>query len=502
MTKRILFFALMVAMVVTLLVPLGASAFILDASVNWYGQSFEGSDPFYGNRNVVAFLEGSTATVQFGYLNDTGSDITVKPFVQFDWGGRYYGAERTMAAGEATTLGIQFAAPAAATAGLVEHGYYLSVEYRANSGSDYSGPSATGETYSAAPGWTTRFLNNSPVVAASLRVWRSIDAGVSWEEMAGTMYTLNVWTGLFTLNAATTVATEFRFNYEYYEDLGQGNAVDKVFSVSYHPPSYGQVVDGTLAVYVTDQYLNTVTQVASGWTFDAMSGEITFATAPTYNQHILARYEYWDTIADRYNSSDPPNITFVVYSQAQADAQTARMSVNELWDSIDYLYAWQVDDGNPSLGSWWSYDSLLGSATNNAVALGEKLDDEAYELYVAGDFAGALAKWTEAETAFNNAITSQQTLIGGVEESVTGLISGAGSWLDAQGTLAQAQADSATSQSDAQAKKLKAEATKAKSYGTFLILMGVFLVIVAVALLLLAIGKFLLWRSPAHHEHT
>lgn len=496
MTKRIMFFALMVAMVVMLLVPMGASAVVVDNTVNWYGNVFQGNDPFFKNDSVVAFLEGGTAKVQFVYMNnDTGSNLTVRPYIHLDWAGRYYGATTSVANGEPVTLGIEFAAPSAATAGLVEHGYWLGVEYQRDGG-NYSVASTIGEDWTAPVGDDTYQLTNRPVIASSLQVWKSTDA-LAWTAVPGTAYTVTEWTGEVDFIDVPTVATQFTFNYSYYEDLGRGDGVTKAFLIASHPPFTGQVVDGSMNVYVTDETAKTITaQAASAYSFDAYSGEIVLTTAPTPNQRVFARYQYWDLIPDKYFSADAGQ-TFVVYSQAQLDAQNARLAVEEMWDSVDYLYAWQIDDGNPSLGSWWSYDALLGSATNNAVAAAEELDDAAYDLYVAGDFAGAKAKYDQAKAKMQEAITSQQTLVGGVEQSVTGLIAGAGGWLDAQGAKAQAEADSVTSQADAQTKKLKAEATKAESYGTFLILVGVFFVIVAVAFLLLAIGKFLLWRKPA-----
>jgi len=124
---------LMLAAAVVMAFPKAASANILDASVNWYGQAYEGSDPFYAGRNVLAYSENGTATVNFSYLNDTGSDIKAKPFIQFDWeanAGRYYGSEVSIANMQAATLSIQFTVPTAAEVGLVEHGYYIGVEYQ------------------------------------------------------------------------------------------------------------------------------------------------------------------------------------------------------------------------------------------------------------------------------------------------------------------------------------------------------------------------------------
>jgi hypothetical protein len=480
---------LMLAAAVVMAFPKAASANIMDASVNWYGQAYEGSDPFYASRNVLAFTENGTATVNFGYLNDTGSDIKAKPFIQFDWGTRYYGTEVSIAYLEAATLSIQFTVPTAAAAGLVEHGYYIGVEYQQDTGRNYNEESVIGEAWTAPIGDDTYTLSNPPIVADSLKVWKSTD-GVAWSAVAATAYSLTAWTGEIDFIDVPTVVTYFLFNYSYYENLGTGDGVSKVFSVYHHPPGYGQVI-GTPMVYVADATAKTIT-ATTAFSFDAMSGEVTLTTAPSPNEMVLARYSFYDVIGDRYNSSDPPGRTFVVYSQAQADAMSAHLAVDELWDQVDeYLMAFEVDGGveNIYISNYDDYDMVIGSDTTKALAAGWAADDEAWDLYVAGDFAGATTKWDEAATQLQAALDTQSALIGSIEDGMTGLITSAGSWLDAQVTKADADAASATALVDAQKAKTQAEASRASRYGIFFILLGVGVLLVGVGGLLWGVSR-------------
>jgi hypothetical protein len=314
-------------------------------------------------------------------------------------------------------------------------------------------------------------------------------AATAWgllTEGAAADYTFDAWAGTIHMNTAPAIGTSLAVTYDYYEDLGTGDGVNKVFSVFHHPPDYGQVIDGTLGVYLQDWATRTVA-ATSAYTFDPMSGEVTLTTAPTPNQVVLARYSFYDVIGDRYNSSDGPGRTFVVYSQAQADAMSAHLAVDELWDQVDeYLMAFEVDGGveNIYISNYDDYDMVIGSDTTKALAAGWAADDEAWDLYVAGDFAGATTKWDEAATQLQAALDTQSALIGSIEGGVTGLITSAGSWLDAQVTKADADAASATALVDAQKAKTQAEASRASRYGIFFILLGVGVLLVGVGGLL------------------
>jgi len=491
--RKSIIFMLMVSfmLVAAVLVafPKAASANILNASVNWNGSFFQGGDGYYNGREVMAYTENSTATVSFVYLNDMGYDIIAKPFIQFDWGanaGRYYGSEVSMANMQAETLSIQFTVPTAAAVGLVEHGYYISVEYRRDTGRNYNEESVVGEeayTLSGDP-HTYYTLDYYPIVADSLKVWKSTDSGATWQAVASTAYTLTAWTGVIDFGTVST-ATDFLFNYSYYEDLGSGDGVNTVFSVYHHPPSYGEVI-GTPTVYIADATAKSIT-ATTAFSFDPMSGEVTLTTAPTPDQEVLARYSFYDVIGNRYNSSSS-GYTFVVYGTDQAAAAKVYQDEQKLHDLVwQNLPGWDMNGGNLNIDA--GNDILVGSATRQAVTAGDAAEAAGQELYANGDFVGAKAQFDIAAAKYQEAIDAQTTMLGGIESGLTGLVTGAGGWLDAQAAKADADAASTTALVSAQKDKLQGEACKAKSYGTFLILLGVGGILVGLGGLLWGVSR-------------
>lgn len=471
----ILMVGLMLAAAVLVAFPKPTKAAVLGPSVKWDGAYFEGTDDFYHGDNVIAFTENSTATVQFVYVNQTGSDIMAKPFVQMDWGTRYYGTEVSMAAGESAPLAVQFTVPTAAAAGLVEHGYNIGVEYQRDA-VNYNVESVIGEEIDGLTGTTHTYytLDESPMVASSLQVWESTD-GVAWSAVASTAYTLNAWTGVIDFGTVST-ATDFLFNYNYYEDLGTGDGVTTVFSLSHSPASgYGEVI-GTPTVYIEDFTAKSVT-ATTAFSFDVMSGEVTLTTAPSPDQAVLASYSFYDAIpAGQQITNVNYGAQFVVYGADQTAAAQSYGLADALSEKVwDYLPGWYMSDSELNIDS--GGDILVGSATDNAAATGDAALEEGQRLYAIGDFVGAKTQFDAAQTSYQAAIDAQTALLGTVETGVTGLITGASNWLDAQ-------AANGTALADAQKAQAQAESNKANKYGTFLILAGVGVILVGVGGLL------------------
>lgn len=472
----ILMVGLMLAAAVLVAFPKPTKAAVLGPSVKWDGAYYEGTDDFYHGDDVIAFTENSTATVQFVYVNQTGSDIRAKPFVQMDWGTRYYGTEVSMAAGESAPLAVQFTVPTAATAGLVEHGYNIGVEYQRDA-VNYNVESVIGERVNGLIGnpHTYYTLGESPIVADSLQVWESTDSGVTWQAVASTAYTLTAWTGMIDFGVVTT-ATDFLFNYSYYEILGAGDGVTTVFSVSHSPASgYGEVV-GTPTVYIADFAAKSIT-ATTAFSFDVMSGEVTLTTAPSPDQAVLARYSFYEAIpAGQQITNVNYGAQFVVYGADQAAAAQSYGLADALSEKVwDYLPGWNVSDSQLNITN--GGDILVGSATDNAAATGDAALETGQELYAKGDFVGAKTQFDAAQTSYQAAIDAQTALSGTIESGVTGLITGASNWLDAQ-------AANGTALADAQKAQAQAESNKANKYGTFLILAGVGVILVGVGGLL------------------
>ncbi len=475
----ILMVGLMLAAAVLVAFPKPTKAAVLGPSVKWDGAYFEGTDDFYHGDTVIAFTENSTATVQFVYVNQTGSDIKATPYVQFDWGTRYYGTEVNMAAAETANMSVQFTVPTAASVGLVEHGYNIGVEYQRDTG-NYNVETVIGEVTLFGVGDDTYTLNTPPIVDTSLQVWKSTwDGSVwsPWSVVAATAYDLDIWTGEFQLKTAVTVLTQLRFNYSSYEFLGAGDGVTTVFSVSRSPASgYGEVI-GTPTVYLADATDKTKIDATTAFSFDVMSGEVTLTTAPTPNQAVLARYSFYDAIpAGQQITNVNYGAQFVVYGADQAAAAQSYGLADALSEKVwDYLPGWYMSDSELNIDS--GGDILVGSATDNAAATGDAALEEGQRLYAIGDFVGAKTQFDAAQTSYQAAIDAQTALLGTVETGVTGLITGASNWLDAQ-------AANGTALADAQKAQAQAESNKANKYGTFLILAGVGVILVGVGGLL------------------
>jgi hypothetical protein len=481
---------LMLTIVTTMaiLVPGAAQAQIVGETVTWSGAVTTNEyDPYYDD-TVLAYAEGATATVQFAYFNGSPQNMTVRPFMDMDWGTRYHGAAVNVGPFQACTLSIQFTVPTVAAAGgLIRHGYFIFVQ--AEPTGDPQQVNRAVMEYWSASGAATHNLGNSPVVGSSLQVWSGSGTGTGRVLVAPSTYTVNEWTGVVTFNAAPAALTDFWFTYNYFANVANGDGDAKAFMVA--PPMNGEMKDGTLAVYLTNNVDNTVTLQTTGYTYDAKTWMLTFATAPTPNQSILVRFEYWATLPGGWSSSDDGR-TFVIFSADQSAAIT-------LWRR--YMEISETED----VGGWASSAAqLLWSQAEAALAKGE-LE------YREGLFAAASASMQTAVNDVNAAITTavafmaarqaievatdNATLTALLAENA--LIPKTGLAMDAQTAWNNAQTARMNALTEAEVGALKAANSREKSYGTFVILIGVFLILVGAAVLLLAVGMFLKWRKPA-----
>ena len=494
--SRLAFVFMLMLMIVTtmaILIPGVAQAAIVGGTVTWSGAVTTNEyDPYYDD-TVLAYAEGATATVQFAYFNGSPQNLTVRPFMDMDWGTRYHGAAVNVGPFQACTLSIQFTVPTVAAAGgSTKHGYFIFVQAEPT-GDPQQVNRAVMETWSAS-GAATHSLGNSPVVGSSLQVWS--ESGTGRVLVAPSTYTVNEWTGVVTFNTAPAALTAFSFTYNYFANVANGDGDAKAFVVA--PPMNGEMKDGTLAVYVTNNVDNTVTLQTTGYTYDAKTWMLTFATAPTPNQSILVRFEYWATLPGGWSSGDDGR-TLVIFSADQSDAIT-------LWRR--YIETRNTED----VDGWISSSAqLLYSQAEAARAKGEieyregQFTAAKASLQTAVDrlnasIAAAIAFMKTAQElrlASDNAAVNLDVAQVGQIQAQNALIPKQGSYLDSQTAWNNAQTARINALTEAEKGALKASNSREKSYGTFVILMGVFLILVGVAILLLAVGMFLKWRKPA-----
>jgi hypothetical protein len=500
--NRLAFVLMLVLSIVTtmaILVPGVAQAAIVNPSVNWSGAAFEGGEPFYNNNQVTAYVEGSKAKVSFVFMNDTGSSIKALPYVDVDWGSRYYGAAVAIPNGQPATMYIEFDVPTVmAAGGLVEHGYGIGVEYQRDD-ANYLFGWAIGEQQTLVdPDSYQLNASNCPLVGgASAQFWVGSSISGPWTVLSSG-YTLDPWTGRVDLVTAPAPGTILLANYAYYMKLGTGDGVTTVFFAPY--PPIGEVVAGSMKVYLTDEVTKTVSAelASSTYTFGALTGEVKLVTPPTPNQRVFARYELREVHPGKYWSAFSGR-TFVIYGQDQADAMTLDRRYIEIRATEDV-------DGWISASAQLLYSQAEAARAKGEIEYREgQFTAAKASLQIAVDrlnasIAAAIAFMTtaqEMQLASDNAALNLD--VAQVAEIVAqnALIPKEGSYLDSQTAWNSAQTARINALIEAEKGALKAANSREKSYGTFVILIGVFLILVGAAVLLLAVGMFLKWRKPA-----
>jgi len=481
---------------VAILVPGAAQAEVVGETVTWTGAvSTNEYDPYY-DTTAIAFTEGATATVSFAWFNNIGNWVTARPYIEMDWGQRYYGSTVNVAPFQATTMSISFTVPAIATAGgPIKHGYFMYVEGEMQ-GNPFIVNREVGEGWTAPGGDDTYVLNYSPVIGSSVEVWKEDFGDTGYEWVSPDDYTVDEWTAEVDFDATPDAGTVFLFTYNYYQYIGTGDGDTTTFTVM--PPMGAEMKTGTLAVYLTNDADEEVEQHTTGWTYDVKSGLLVFDTAPTPNQSILVRFEYYMTFPGAWTSNDGG--TFVIFSADQTAAITAWRRYMEMREAED-------------VGGWDSAQAqLLWSQAEAARAKGEIE-------YREGQFAAANASMQAALTALNGSITaavdymkleeqaeqaawaaelaSMQAQAASDNADVfyrqgqTAYMVKQGTNLDAETAWLNAQTANLQAMTSAEKALVEAEAKQAKGEAAMYSNIGIFMVMVAVALLLAAIGGIL-----------
>jgi hypothetical protein len=492
------------AMVVTLVAPLGTSAAVLGNTVSWSGEAYAGYDPFY-DQNVVAFLEGSSAKLTWVDFNNSGSDITpVEAWLQFDWAnGRYSAATvpSTVVENMPGTFSIGFTTPSAASAGATPHGYIFGAAYQSPE-LDYQAL----RTKWAQPAGAINGVNlvytlpggNLPVAEGSLEVYLKgpSPATAYTVQTIGTHYSFNWWTGTITFNTPPAFGSDVRVNYNHYDKLNPYG--DGVRDTWYLANDRTPVKDGSWTFYVKDDGALTVTALAStAYTFDRFWGQVALTTPLEPWQQLLARYEWY--IRFPWYDSSSVGYTFVVVTQDQADYTSLWRRYTEISDTEDV-------DGWISASAQLLYSQAEAARAKAEIEYREgqfaaaRADMQTAVDRLNASIAAAIAFMTSAQEmrlASDNAQLNLAVAEVGQIQAENALIPKEGTYLDAQTASLNAQTARINALTEAEKGALKASNSREKSYGTFVILMGVFFILVGAAVLLLAVGMFLKWRKPA-----
>jgi hypothetical protein len=297
--------ALVFLLLITLVIPLPAVAGI--DSHNWLGAAYEGNDAYFGT-NVVAYEEGTPATLVVRIDNTTGSNITVQSAsLEFDWyGGAYQSSNYPTNAvenGKGAGVFFDFTVPSATTAGeKTTHNYDITVRYK----TDAQAPirqTVQNEVVATANGVTSVFyLDHHPVAPGSPIIYVN--------SVAVTAYTLNLATGMITFSSAPTAGSVITASYQYIEEVGTADGVNTVFTLDHYPMS------GTILMYVNGV-------ATTDYTVDADEKKVTFNSAPAAGSVITADYDYYYKWTDNGDN-------FVVYPTSQAEAEKLQREITAL----------------------------------------------------------------------------------------------------------------------------------------------------------------------------
>jgi hypothetical protein len=449
-TKRkvsiVLLACLSVMAVILMALPLAASAASGIQSTQWSGSVFMGTDDFYGT-GVVAFKAGSAARLTALVKNEALVDASIREAkIKFDWGAvvAATSAPTQLKSGETGVFVFDFTVPETAVATNTSvHSYEVVVGYQ-NQGTGYVTSFSTGEFLGIGNGANQDFfVANMPVVASSVKVyWRDTSATPDTITLKdSSTYVLNPWTGKITFGTAPAVGTWVYADYQYFENAGAGNGVNKVFYTNSAP-----LVDGSVKVYVGNSTTEAFTE-ATGSTVDLETGKITLASAPTSFENVYLTYEYWNRWATVTGNN------FVVYS---AD-QSAAVASSQTYDSMNVNYP--------------AYLFTPGTVAAKAAEVAQVSKEKADAEYENGDFAAAKTDYDAAVTGLQSAIDADATLNTPVETALMGLLSGADDAVNSFGH------------------KMEGQASMAKNIGVFYIMLGVSTLLAGLAGILWAYSR-------------
>jgi len=421
-------------------------------SHQWAETVYVGTDDFYGT-TVVAYEGGSTAKLVTKVQNDTGGDITIKEAdIRFDWGQEYAATAwpTEIRQGEYGLVNFEFEVPSTDVASnRVLHSYSIVVAYQVQ-GSNYIRYWVANQNLGTGNGVNTDFSfpgGHFPVVEDSVELWFVDTTANTISPVSDTAYEVDVFGHQIEFTSAPATGVQIRASYRYCEYVGVGNDYNTVFQLDFWP-----VVSDSLRVFLVNSVAETMNEVSSsGYTFVPDTGKISMSTAPTAFETVYATYEY----SSRWTRTGND---FAVYSADQADARELRTA-----------YA--------NMDRPFMFPSAEGSQLAEEADMLAQLGNTAYQN---GSFSAAKDYYQQAIDTLEAAIEADSTLNGTVEDFLTGMGTGAASWIDSQAAKGdaeaaklQAEADRITAMTDAEVDKVEAEAGFANLYGIFLILVGV-----------------------------
>ena len=128
MKRSVLFFEFLVlATLVSMSMTFPVQASMVSA--NWINPVYEGTDNFYGT-SVVAYKEGTTATLAVNVRNHYAADANITVTVQMDWETGNWTSKTEVPEGLSHVFKVGISIPSTATASnLVTHSYWITIEY-------------------------------------------------------------------------------------------------------------------------------------------------------------------------------------------------------------------------------------------------------------------------------------------------------------------------------------------------------------------------------------
>jgi len=421
-------------------------------SHQWAETVYVGGDDFYGT-TVYAYEGGSTAKLTVKVYNGESGDITLKGAdVTFDWGQEYAATAwpTEIRQGEYGLVNFEFEVPSTDVASnKVLHSYSIVVSYQVQ-GSNYIRTWVANQNIGTGNGVNTDFSfpgGHFPVIEDSVELWFVDTTANTINPVSDTAYDVDVFGHQVEFTSPPATGVQIRANYRYCEWVGTGNNYNTVFQLDYKP-----AVSDSVRVFLVNYVTETMNEVsASAYTLVPETGKITMSTAPTAFEDVYATYEYYS----KWTPTTGNN--FAVYSADQADARELRTT----YANMD----------RPGM-----FPSAEGSQLAEEAEMLAGLGNTAYQN---GNFSAAKDYYQQAIETLQTAIESDSTLNGTVEDFLTGMGTGAASWIDSQAAKGdaeaaklQAEADRITAMTDAEVDKVEAEAGFASLYGIFLILVG------------------------------
>jgi len=143
----------------------------------WIGYTYSGHDDYYGNGNIVAYREGTTAVLAVTVRHSNGTAVgglnVTRVYVSFDWGTTYTSTQTVTIKnfGDSRVLFINFTVPSSADAtNLYRHSYSLYADYA------FLNASGAKKTGTYAPLFASDFVVYSADQADAMNLVATIDS--------------------------------------------------------------------------------------------------------------------------------------------------------------------------------------------------------------------------------------------------------------------------------------------------------------------------------------